>query len=111
MAALSEADRAAVGYTLAMMNSIAIACEAKYVDVSVVQQSMGRSFAAAIAAARPYIDELERRRGFRPYGYAERLATRMSPERSPSPPSRSAAPPPADRDQDEDAEPDHAASA
>jgi len=79
---MSAEERSAAAYTLAMMNSIAIACSAKYVDRAMVEQSMGRSFASAIAAARPFIDELERQRGVRPYGYAERLAATMrAPDR------------------------------
>ncbi|GLW29815.1 DUF4760 domain-containing protein [Actinoplanes regularis] len=73
MRGLSADDRASVGYTLAVMNSIAIACEARYVDLDVVDRSMGRSFRATMRAATPFIDHLEERRGFRPYGYAERL--------------------------------------
>jgi hypothetical protein len=75
---LTDDERDRVGHALATMNSIAIACAAKYVDVQVVQRSMGRSFVAAMTAAEPYIDELERRRGFRPYGYASRLAASLS---------------------------------
>jgi len=73
LAALSDEDRATVGYALAVMNSIAIACEAGYVDLAVVDRSMGRSFRAAVRAAGPFIDLVEAHRGFRPYGYAERL--------------------------------------
>jgi hypothetical protein len=116
LATLSAEARASVGYTLATMNSIAIACRAKYVDTVVVEESMGRSFVAAMAAARPYIDDLERRRGVRPYGYAERLAAGMSrtdrvrggPIRLISSSGRPV-PQPRVRRTDEDAEPDRAA--
>ncbi len=78
--------RAAIGYTLAVMNSIAIACEARYVDVAVVERSMGRSYSGTVSAARPYIDYIEQNRGFRPYIYAERLAAAMGGStRSPEP--------------------------
>jgi hypothetical protein len=113
MAELPDSDRATVGFTLATLNAVAIACEARYVDRIVVQQSMGRSFAAAVTAAKPYIDELEARRGFRPYGYAERLAARIARERTQTGSSlvrgrvQVVAPP----ETDEDAEPDHVGSA
>lgn len=74
IAGLPEEVRTAVGYTLATMNSIAIACDARYVDLAAVRRSMGRSYSGAIAAAKPYIDYIEQNRGFRPYIYAERLA-------------------------------------
>lgn len=74
MAKLPEEVRAAIGYALAVMNSIAIACEARYVDVADVERSMGRSYGGTVTAARPYIDYIERNRGFRPYIYAEQLA-------------------------------------
>ena len=74
IAGLPEETRTAVGYTLAVMNSVAIACEARYVDKDFVERSMGRSYAGAITAAKPYIDQVERSRGFRPYIFAERLA-------------------------------------
>jgi len=77
MAKLSEEVRAAIGYALAVMNSIAIACEARYVDVAAVERSMGRSYSGVVTAARPYIDYIEQSRGFRPYIYAEQLATAM----------------------------------
>jgi hypothetical protein len=77
MAQLPEEVRAAIGYTLAVMNSIAIACEAGYVDIVAVEQSMGRSYSGTVIAASPYIDYLETNRGFRPYIYAERLAAAM----------------------------------
>jgi hypothetical protein len=77
VASLPEEVRAAVGYTLATMNSIAIACDARYVELAAVQRSMGRSYSGAIAAAKPYIDYLEQSRGFRPYIYAERLASEI----------------------------------
>lgn len=71
---LTDDVRASVGFALAVMNSIAIACEAGYVNRAVVIRSMGRSYAAAMAAAKPYVDHLEHKRGFRPYEYAEGLA-------------------------------------
>jgi hypothetical protein len=74
MAKLSEEVRTAIGYTLAVMNSIAIACEAGYVDIATVERSMGRSYSGTVKAASPYIDYIEKNRGFRPYIYAERLA-------------------------------------
>jgi hypothetical protein len=66
--------RTAVGYSLAVMNAIAIACEARYVDRVAVIRSMGQSYSSAVVAAKPYIDYVEKGRGFRPYGYAEGLA-------------------------------------
>jgi hypothetical protein len=74
IAQLPEEVRTAVGYTLAVMNSIAIACEARYVDIGTVERSMGRSYSGTVKAACPYLDYLEQNRGFRPYIYAERLA-------------------------------------
>ena len=74
VAALDDKTRSAIGYTLATMNAIAIACEARYVDRDVVLRSMGRSFARAMAAARPFLEHQEAARGYRPYAYAERLA-------------------------------------
>jgi hypothetical protein len=82
IAQLTGEVRDAVGYTLAMMNSIAIACEARYVDTIVVERSMGSSYSGTVSAAKPYIDYIERNRGFRPYVYAERLAAAVRrPER------------------------------
>lgn len=78
VAKLDPVALSTVGYALAVMNSIAIACEAGYVDRELVAQSMGRSFVMAIAAARPYIDHLENARGFRPYPFGERLASRLA---------------------------------
>ena len=77
IASLSEDVRNVVGYTLAIMNSIAIACEARYVDQTVVARSMGRSYSGGVAAAKPFINYVEKVRGFRPYGYAERMAASM----------------------------------
>jgi len=77
---LSPGDASAVGYTLAVMNSIAVCCESKYVDVDLIAKSMGRSFCSAMDAAAPIIDSMSAERGFRPYGYAERLAARLRDE-------------------------------
>ncbi|MFJ6928026.1 hypothetical protein ACIQUP_12075 [Streptomyces nigra] len=74
IAALPEDMVSRIGYTLAVMNSIAIACEGRYVDSGMVARSMGRSYAGAMAAAVPYIDHVEQQRGFRPYLFAERFA-------------------------------------
>lgn len=78
IAALDESVRSAIGYTLAVMNSIAIACDAGYVDREVIARSMGQSFARAVAAARPLLDMQAATRGFRPYRYAEQLAARVA---------------------------------
>jgi hypothetical protein len=75
IAKLPDDVRSAIGYALAVMNSIAIACEAHYVDPTVVARSMGRSYLSCMTAAQPFIDHVEKIRGFRPYGYAERMAT------------------------------------
>jgi hypothetical protein len=86
IAQLSEEVRSAIGYTLAVMNSIAIACEARYVDIAAVERSMGRSYSGTVNAAFPYIDYIEQNRGFRPYVYAERLANAIGGSaRSPAP--------------------------
>jgi hypothetical protein len=77
VANLDPAILSAVGYALAVMNSIAIACESGYVDRELIARSMGRSFSMAITAARPYIDNLENKRGFRPYPFGERLASQL----------------------------------
>ncbi|MBL7492791.1 hypothetical protein I6A62_32870 [Frankia sp. AgW1.1] len=66
-----------IGYTLAVMNTIAICTEVGYVDEALIARSMGRSFATAVYAALPYIDHVESVRGFRPYPYAERFAARL----------------------------------
>ncbi|MCK2241594.1 MULTISPECIES: hypothetical protein [unclassified Crossiella] len=79
-AELAELDRDSldrIGYTLAVLNSIAIACAGGYVDRRLVRRSMGRSYAGAIAAAQPYIDRVEALRGFRPYPFAESLAEQL----------------------------------
>lgn len=76
--ALPQQARESIGYALAVLNSIAIACEGGYAAEDMVERSMGRSFAGAVAAAKPYIDALERQRGFRPYPFAERLAARYA---------------------------------
>ncbi len=93
---LDETTRTTIGYTLAVMNSIAIACEAGYVDRDIVVKSMGRSYARAIQAARPFFDHQEATRGFRPYAYAERLAARVPLPRAVAPPVQ--APPTASAD-------------
>jgi hypothetical protein len=74
IAALTDDIRGQIGSTLAVMNSIAIACEAGYVDRDVVMVSMGESYAGVMRSARPYVDHAARVNGYRPYGYAERLA-------------------------------------
>ena len=78
IAGLDQADLDSVGYTLAVMNSVAIACEGGYVDYSLIKNNMGRSFATATNAARAYIDRVETIRGYRPYPAAERLADRLA---------------------------------
>lgn len=77
LSALPPEVRSQIGYALAVMNSIAIACDGKYVDVQLIARSMGKSYREAILAAAPYIDYLEKQRGFRPYGFAERLASQL----------------------------------
>jgi hypothetical protein len=74
---LGRAAATKIGTTLAVMNSIAIATEGGYVDRELVSRSMGRSYASAIRAAKPYIDHVESVRGFRPFPFAERLADRL----------------------------------
>jgi hypothetical protein len=74
MTNLPDDVRTAVGYTLAVMNSVAIACEARYVDRDFVERNMGRSYSGAVTAAKPFIDGVEQGRGFRPYVFAERMA-------------------------------------
>jgi hypothetical protein len=75
--AVGAADLSTVGYTLAVMNTIAICAESGAIDRDLLARSMGRSYAGAVRAARPYIDYVETVRGFRPYPYAERLARRL----------------------------------
>jgi hypothetical protein len=77
VAKLDRNDLNSIGYTLAVMNSIAIACAGRYVDVKLVSRSMGRSYNRAVIAAAPYIDHLETVRGYRPYLFAERLAAKL----------------------------------
>jgi hypothetical protein len=77
VAALERSVLSSVGYTLAVMNSIAVACEGGYVERRLISRSMGRSYVAAMAAAGPYIDYVEDARGYRPYIFAERLAARL----------------------------------
>jgi hypothetical protein len=77
IAAGDPEDLSVVGYALAVMNTIAICSESGYIDEKLLAQSMGRSYANAVSAARPYIDYVESVRGFRPYPYAERLADRL----------------------------------
>lgn len=77
-ASLDAEERRTIGFTLATMNALAIACEGGYVRRDLLERSMGRSYVSAVHAAKPYIDHLERVRGFRPYGYAERLAARTA---------------------------------
>ncbi|MGW0520007.1 DUF4760 domain-containing protein [Crossiella sp. NPDC003009] len=77
---LAELDRATldrVGYTLAVLNSIAIACAGGYVDRKLVRRSMGRSYTSAVAAAQPYLDRVQAQRGYRPYPFAEALAAEL----------------------------------
>ncbi|MFK4145391.1 hypothetical protein [Streptomyces sp. NPDC004065] len=77
MSELSADVSSRINYALAVMNSIAIACEGRYVDTNLVARGMGKSFTKAITAAKPYIDYVEQQRGFRPYTFAERLADRL----------------------------------
>ncbi|GIJ79812.1 hypothetical protein SAMN05443287_102613 [Micromonospora phaseoli] len=77
LAALNQEVRDQVGVTLATLNAIAIACEGGYVDVAMVEKSMGRSYSSTVMAAKPYLDHVEGQRGYRPYPYAERLAQRL----------------------------------
>jgi hypothetical protein len=74
---LSQAERDDLGYALAVANTIAVACANNYMPESLVQESIGRSLRNFVIAARPYIDQMERKRGFRPYAAAERLAGRL----------------------------------
>jgi hypothetical protein len=89
LAALSREILTCIGYSLAVMNSIAIACEGGYVDRQLIVRSMGRSFTLAVTAAKPYFDHVERVRGHRPYPFAERLAARLAAEGGWSPPALS----------------------
>lgn len=66
-----------IGATLAALNAIAIACEGGHVDLTMIADSMGRSYCGAVTAAKPYIDHLQEQRGYRPYQFAERLARRL----------------------------------
>ena len=93
VAALGREALTCIGYSLAIMNSIAIACEGGYVDRRLIVRSMGRSFTRAVTAAKPYFDHVERVRGYRPYPFAELLAARLATEGGwgpPAPPSRGA---------------------
>ena len=73
----SQDELSKIGYALAVMNTIALCAESGQVDEKLLLQSMGQSFTSAVLAARPYIDDVAIRRGFRPYSYAERLAERF----------------------------------
>lgn len=70
-------DLTTIGYTLAIMNMIAISVESGLVEEKLVKASLGRSFASAVDAAAHYIDHVEQERGFRPYAYAQRLAAKF----------------------------------
>ncbi|NUR60880.1 MAG: hypothetical protein HOV87_19780 [Catenulispora sp.] len=63
-----------VGYALAVMNTIAISVESGALDAGMLRGSLGRSYMQAVEAAAPFIDHVEKVRGFRPYPYAEKLA-------------------------------------
>ncbi|MFI7700675.1 hypothetical protein [Nonomuraea sp. NPDC049480] len=78
VAALDKASLNSAGYTLAVMNSVAIACEGGYVERDLILRTMGRSFVSAVKAARPLIDHVEKVRGYRPYPAAERLAQELA---------------------------------
>lgn len=75
IAQLDRPTQSNAAYALSIMNSIAIACEAGYVERDIIARSMGQSYITAIQAARPLIDYLEHVQGFRPYPFAESLAT------------------------------------
>ncbi|SNS12987.1 hypothetical protein SAMN06265355_111181 [Actinomadura mexicana] len=77
MDAVDKDERDRASYALAVMNSIAIGCQGGYVDRSMVKENMGRSFVTTVRAAREFIDYLEKTRGFRPYGAAEKLAVSL----------------------------------
>ncbi|WP_410594046.1 hypothetical protein [Amycolatopsis sp. lyj-23] len=80
VAGLDRATLSSAGYALAVLNGIAIAVEGGYVERELIIRGMGRSFASAITAARPYIDYVEQVRGFRPYPFAERLSAGIHTE-------------------------------
>jgi hypothetical protein len=70
-------DLTTIGYTLAIMNMIALSVESGLVEEDLVRRSMGRSFASAIEAAEHYLDHVEQEREFRPYAYAQQLAAKF----------------------------------
>ncbi|GAA4923803.1 hypothetical protein HD597_011198 [Nonomuraea thailandensis] len=78
VAALDKASLSSAGYALAVMNSVAIACEGGYVERELILRSMGHSFVRTLNAARPLIDHVEKLRGYRPYPAAERLAQQLA---------------------------------
>ena len=78
VARVDASDLSRAGYALAVLNSIAIACEAGYVERDLLGRSMGRSFITAMRAAQPYIDHQQQVRGFRPYPFAENLAFQLA---------------------------------
>jgi hypothetical protein len=75
---LDDDERSHIHHALAIMNTIAIACESRHIDYVMVVRTMGRSFASAIAAARPYIEHQAVARGYPPYQYAVRVADRIA---------------------------------
>lgn len=71
-------DRSTIGYALAVMNAIAVCSDLRYTDERLMAAAFGRSYLRAIRAARPYIDQVESERGFRPYKHAERFGERLA---------------------------------
>jgi hypothetical protein len=76
-AGCSEDELSTIGYSLAVMNTIALCVVSGQVSEILLRETMGLSFTSAVLAAKPYIDEVAATRGFRPYPYAERLADRF----------------------------------
>lgn len=67
-------ELSAIGYALAVMNTIGVSVESGALDAMMLHRSLGRSYMSAVEAAAPFIDHVEKVRGFRPYPYAEKLA-------------------------------------
>ncbi|MEU6287196.1 hypothetical protein [Streptomyces sp. NPDC046988] len=67
-----------IGYTLAVMNTIALCCRSGRLDSRLLQQSLGQSYTRAVNGALSFIDSMETTRGVRPYPYAEWLVRHFS---------------------------------
>lgn len=75
---LTEDERDDLHHALAVMETIAIACESGHIDQAMILNGMGRSYSSAMRKSQPYIEYQARVRGFRLYQHAARLGSELN---------------------------------